>query len=257
MDLIAYKPPPGTWRGLDTVGDDDSPGAVITRELAERMHADGYRFVARYLRYDGVVLDGPRPGGEYDGGPDGCYSLSIRELRDAIDGGLAVLPVQYGTFGDAAHGQRLGKAAVQSARLLGLPQGAHLFCDLEGAGPRSAGPTRITAYVEAWAAAVTAGGFLAGLYLTDVGLTARQLYGLRGVTCYWSAAGPVPANPLPRGYSLEQDRLTTVCGMRCDTDTVRTDRMGDGPALVASPDIAAAWHGEAMGMLSGCDYLQA
>jgi hypothetical protein len=251
MDLIAYRPPPGVWRGLDTV-------QHLTPDYGRAIYGLGYRWVGRYLRRDGVVLDGPRAGGEYGAAvADGCDSLSLRELRDILGAQLAVLPVQYGSFGSASDGQQLGAAAVQSARLLGLAQGTHLWADLEGGAPELAGHAAVRAYVEAWAAAVTAGGYLAGLYSTHVGLTSGQLYGLAGITSYWSAAGPPPHNPLPRGFAVEQDLPHDVLGRDADSDTLRQDRAGEAPALVATPEIAQALEAEALGLQLARQYAQA
>jgi hypothetical protein len=158
--------------------------------------------------------------------------------------------VQFGAFGDVGYGEQLGDAAVQSADLLGFPKGIHLFADVEGSRPQKAGPAACEAYIERYAARVIRGHQLGALYLTgQVPLSSSLLYGLAGITCYWSAAGPVPANPLPRGYAIEQDRLTTRAGIRCDTNTMRPDRFGRCPSIVATPEIAAAWHAEAMSRL--------
>lgn len=249
MELIAYSPPAGVWRGIDTAGDDASPGNVITPALGRDLYEDGYRWVARYTRPDGVVIDNPRPGGDWQG----CYSLSIAESRDILEAGLAIVPVQFGVFGDAARGQAVGRAMAQTHRLLGLPGGVHHYLDVEGSGPASAGAAGCREYIEAASAAALAGGASApavGLYRTgQVPLTGRQTYALRGVTAYWRAAGPLPPDPHPRGNTIEQDPSTRVCGILCDTDTMRPDRLGRCPAVVATPEIAAAWHAEAMAAL--------
>lgn len=249
MDLIAYTPPPGVWRGIDTAGDDHSPGNVITVELGHSLYDEGYRWVARYTRPDGVVLDNLKPGGDWQG----CYALSISESRDILSAGLAIVPVQFGVFGDATRGQEVGRAMAKTHRLLGFPPGVHHYLDVEGSGPASAGRNACKTYIEAAAAAALAGGDSApavGLYRTgQVPLTGRETYRLAGITAYWRAAGPLPPDPHPRGNCLEQDPPTTVCGIACDTDTMRPDRMGLCPTVVATPEIAAAWEAEAMGQL--------
>jgi len=243
MDLIAFNPPPGTWRAIDTAGDDRSPGNVVTRALAQELRKNGYWAVARYTRPDGRVLANPRAGGDYNG----CWSLSLAEQRWILEAGLAIMPVQFGVFGDAQYGIAKGQSAADAAVQYGWPKGITHFLDVEGSGPQMAGAKNVTKYVEAWAAINNGAGYRTGIYLTgQVPLTAHQLYGLVGVSCYWSAAGPIPPNPLPRGYAVEQDPPTTVCGIACDTDTIRTDRMGQGPVLIATVDIAAAWYGHAL-----------
>lgn len=259
-EVIALRPPPGTWRGLDTAGDDSSPGNVITPDIARQLRALGYWWVARYTRPDGIVLDNPRPGGDWQG----CYSLSLAESRWILDNGLGIVPVQFGIFGDANRGRDAGRNAATCASRLGFPTAVHQFSDVEGSAPQRAGAAAVKAYQESWAAGNRSGGYPTGMYLTgQVPLTAAQLYGLAGVTCYWSAAGPVPPNPLPRGYAIEQDPPLgdypdtdfrvgdkRVAGMLCDTDTIRTDRYGFGPVLAATPATAAMWYGEAFGNLA-------
>ena len=252
LQTIPFRPPPGVWKGIDTAGDDNAAGYVITPERAAELRAADVFWVARYLRTDGKVPAEPTPGGEYGPGvPDGCYPLSIAESRWILEAGLGIVPVQFGSFGKAHDGAARGDAAVQAADLLGFPKGVHLFADVEGPGPQRAGAAACEQYIEAYAARAIRGQQLAGLYLTgQVPLNSSLLYGLAGISCYWSAAGPVPPNPLPRGYAIEQDRPTRVAGIACDTDTMRPDRFGLCPSIVATPEIAAAWICEAMGRLS-------
>lgn len=252
MEIIAYKPPPGVWTGVDTAGDDDSPGNVITPEIARELRSDGYRWVARYTRPDGVVLSNPKPGGDWQG----CYSLSIAESRWILEGGLGIVLVQFGIFGDANRGNDAGKAALSCTRKLGIPTDVHHFADVEGSGPASAGPVKCKAYIEAWAAGNNAGGGYTGLYRTgQVPLSARQTYRLAGVTTYWAAAGPIPPSPAPRGDCIQQRPPSRVAGMLVDVDYMRLDNRGDFPILAATPEIAADWHGEAIGALLSSPFL--
>ncbi len=253
MELIAFRPPPGTWAAFDTV-------SSLTEDKAREFHDEGYRAVFRYSRRDGTVLDNPIPGGEYgDAVANGCHSLSISESRAILRAGLAIGLVQFGSFGNVNRGNDLGRAAAAASRLLGFPGGAHHFADVEGRGPRNAGPVACARYIEAWAAACIAGGDSApraGLYRTGaVGLSARETYALAGITCYWAAAGPVPYPPYPRGDAIEQRAPSEVCDIEVDRDSIRTDRFGEGPILVGTPEIAAAWYGQAMGELAGATYL--
>lgn len=261
MDLIAFVPPAGVWKGIDTAGDDYSPGNVVTPDVADQLRTEGIRWVARYTRPDAVVLDNPKAGGDWQG----CYSLSISESRWILEGGLGIVPVQFGVFGDVARGQEIGRAMAQTHRLLGFPPGVHHYLDVEGSGPGSAGPARCKEYIEAAAAAALAGGDSApavGLYRTgQVPLTGPETYRLRGITSYWRAAGPLPPDPHPRGNALEQDaprkdypdsRLgdNRIAGIACDTDTMRPDRMGLCPTIVATPEIAADWRSDAIVAIS-------
>jgi len=246
MELIAYQPPPGTWKGLDTAGDDNSPGNVITPEIAAQLHSEGFRWVARYTRPDGTVLDNPKPGGDYQG----CYSLSIAEMRWVLDAGLGLVPVQFGVFGDVNYMHDRGRSAAGCARLYGWPK-VHHFADVEGNGPASVSSRECANRIEAWAAANNTGGGITGLYRTgQVPLSAAQTYSLAGVTCYWAAAGPQPPNPAPRGDCIQQRLPSHAAGMACDVDYMRQDNMGQMPFIVATPEIAAAWHAEALANLT-------
>jgi hypothetical protein len=247
MRIIPYQPPPGTWKGIDTAGSDHSPGNVITRELARALVAAGYFFVFRYINLDGTVLAEPdRHGGDYWG----CWSLSKAELRWCLEEHLAVGLVQWGTFGDAAAGMMNGEGASECARKLGIPPGVHIFADVEGRRPHLAGAWACKRYIEPHARSVVRAGDRGGLYYCgQVPLTSRQLWGLRKVTSYWAAAGPVPAPPKNRGCSLEQSPPTEVCGIGCDIDTLRQDRFGETPYLVATPEIDRRWWAAAAGQL--------
>jgi hypothetical protein len=250
MELIAFRPPPGTWLGFDTVH-------CLSEDKAREFYDEGYRAVFRYSRRDGTVLDNPIPGGEYgDAVANGCNSLSISESRNILKSGLAIGLVQFGAFGSASYGTQLGAAAAAVTRRLGFPPHHH-YMDVEGSAPQSAGAGKVRLYTEAWAAAYNApiDEDLAGLYYNFTCLDARGLYGLRGVTCYWMAAGPVPFSPHPRGESIRQRVPSEVCGIQVDRDHIRTDNLGDGPLLVGTPEIAAAWYGEAIGHLVGLPFL--
>jgi hypothetical protein len=251
-DAVTSTFPAGVWKGIDTAGDDRSPGYVITPEVAAELLALGYRWVARYISLDGSVLDRPLYGGDYLG----CYSLSQAEAGWILDAGLGLLLVQWGPrAGDLLTpelGYQRGLAAAAAREVMGLPVGSHLMCDLEGRAAARAGRSLCLAYVKRWAEGGRSRGDLAGAYIGDgtVPLSAQDLHGIPGVTCYWSAAAGPPPNPLPRGYAIEQDMPTTVAGIRCDTDTIRQDRRAQGPVLCATEGTRLLWYQEAMGELA-------
>ena len=258
MEIIAFRPPLGVWKGIDTAGDDDSPGYVITAALAEELRGKGIRWVARYIQYDGEVPEKPKPGGEYGHGvADGCYPLSIVESRWILGAGLGIVPVQFASWGSVRHASLCGSAMVTAGHRLGWPRGIHMFGDTEGPSASNAGASRVTEVCEAMAAAKLAGGQLAGQYYTGGIMSGRQWGRLRGVTSYWGAAGPLAENPYDRGCSIEQDPPTSVCGIRCDTDTMRPDRFGEMPSIVATPEIASDWYAEALAPLIGSPFLTA
>lgn len=247
MELIVFRPPPGTWKALDTV-------AVLNDNQLEAFAGDDYKAIFGYSRRDGNVLDNPVPGGEYgDAVANGCNSLAISTSRRYLEAGFALSLVQFGAFGSAGYGTQMGQAAAASSRRLGFPGGHHHFCDVEGDGPQNAGSRKVKTYVEAFSGAAMAGGSgapLGGMYYNFTCMDARQLYALRGISCYWAAAGPVPPQPYPRGNSVEQRAPSTHFGVEIDRDTIRTDRFGDGPMLVGTPEIKAAWYAAALAKLT-------
>jgi hypothetical protein len=264
MELVAFRPPPGVWRGIDTAGDDNAPRTpVIDVERAKDLHALGYRWVSRYTRPDGRVPANPVTGG----GWQGCYELSVAESRWILDGGLGIWLNQFGIWRDVNGMHDAGKAASQCVRLLGAPAEVHHCMDIEGRGPAS-DKAKCKRRIEAWAAGRNAGGGRSALYYTRPALNRRELYQLRGVTCYWQAGVDEAPSVSTRGVTIEQDlpRLDYpddelwygdkyVAGVLCDTNTIRVDRLGDAPVLLATPEIAAAWYGEAMGNLAGSPFL--
>ncbi len=259
LQIIAFRPPPGVWAGLDTVGDDNSPGYVITPSLAEELYEKHHiRWIARYMQLDGEVPEKPIPGGEY--GPavaNGCWPLSQQESRWILGAGVAIVPVQFASFGGLRAAQRQGAAMVTAARKLGWPLGVHLYNDTEGLYAQQAGYAKVTEVCEAAAAAKLAAGQLAGQYYTGGIMAGRSWGGLAGVTSYWGAAGPLAENPYDRGCHIEQDNLTTLCGLKCDTDTMRPDRFGTMPSIIGTPEIRAAWYAEALATLAGSPALTA
>ena len=227
--MTAIQLPSAIYRGIDTVH-------VLTPERCSALVALGYSWVARYIARDPRRLETP----DTDGGDHaGCWTLSTSEARDIHAAGLGLVPVQWGPgAGDritAQTGHLAGQDAAGYARWLGVTEGVHLWCDWEGARAMAAGAVNGRAYLEGWAAAVLAGGYLAGLYVSlPQPLSGPQLYGLRGYDSYWGAAqGSLPV-PLPRGYAIQQELLTEVAGIPCDPDTLRCDCSGGMPYLWAA-----------------------
>ena len=125
-----------------------------------------------------------------------------------------------GTFGDAD-----GVSSASHARAVGLPQGIHLWLDLESWQGDAVG------YVNAWAAQVKTAGYLAGLYngFAASPLNPDELFDL-AVTGYWESCSEVPV-VAHAGYMMNQ--LTppdlVIAGTLVDLDVVRGDRKGRLP----------------------------
>jgi hypothetical protein len=99
-------------------------------------------------------------------------------------------------------GVRVGAAAAQNARDIGVPGGATIFCDAEwDPEPSKAG---VMAYLSAWGRTVDAAGYEPGIYVGQImPLTGRELYALPAIRRYWKSQSRVPAIPT-RGYCMVQ-----------------------------------------------------
>jgi hypothetical protein len=188
--------------GVDTI-------ATITAVEAAALKADGFSFVIRYLG-----------------------SVTFAELDVILSAGLAFMPVGYSRKGGwlptALLGSQDGALAAYRAKLLVLPPGVTVWCDLEGMGGTAADTI---AYAEAWGAAVQTAGFIAGVYVgAGIPLNSTQLYALNNITAYWHSCSEVP-DVNECGYMMIQ--LTPpdliVCGIEVDVDVIQEDRMGRLP----------------------------
>jgi hypothetical protein len=98
-------------------------------------------------------------------------------VQAILDAGLAFMPV---TYADRFNGQQ----AAEQCAALGLPAGVTVWLDLEGIGPGLT-PEAVIAQVNAWAKAISDGGYMPGLYVgAGDKLTSQELYAL-SVVRYW------------------------------------------------------------------------
>jgi hypothetical protein len=201
--LQSWQFPTTTWHGLDTV-------QALTEAQAQSL-SDSPTIVwgARYIPKDDRRLEEPDDsGGDYLG----CWTLSRSESRLWGQAGIFLAPIQWGpSKGDrlcAELGHQWGVAAAKYARWLGVPDGVHLWFDVEGALTIKAGDRATIAHVEAQAAAAISYGYRAGGYFSlPLPLTGAQMYGLKGITSYWLAAQRALEVPLPRGEAIRQEHL--------------------------------------------------
>ena len=199
--MTAILLPPGTYRGLDT-------GHALDDEQLAALARHDCVFVMRYTRTDGVVLDAPKPGGDWNG----CDSLSIEERERYPRHSLLLGPLQFGEWGPGVTGRRghqLGLALRSCARQLGIDPAVHLWPDYEGAAVYAAGPGAGREALEALAAAACPdAGMACGLYYSlPQPLTGAQLRALRGITSYWGAAQKSLALPTTRGIAIRQSLM--------------------------------------------------
>lgn len=163
-------------------------------------------FALRYLSRGNAELQG---------------DLTHDEAAAILTAGLAVMPVQHVRYpgwqatGDL--GTSDGKAAGTLSAGIGLPKGIVVWCDLEGVSTTSTSGDA-AAYANNWAAAVSAAGYLPGLYVGyDSRLTADQL-GSLSFQHFWKSLSDVPS-PTGRGYQLFQ----SANSQHVDNDVTKND----------------------------------
>ncbi|HTQ41890.1 MAG TPA: glycoside hydrolase domain-containing protein [Polyangiaceae bacterium] len=170
--------------------------------------------------------------------------VSAAEAATILGAGLVLFFVNhsraYGWIPSAAEGAADGARDVQRLQKLGVPKGVHAFFDLEGVG--GGDPRAVIAHVNAWAAAVKAAGYIAGLYVGEQTLlTSDQLFALPDVHLYWHSASRVTdasgkeAGPAC-GWAIFQGNPVdvVVAGVVVDYDSVYEDHFGRLPIGVAA-----------------------
>jgi hypothetical protein len=126
-------------------------------------------------------------------------------------------------------GQTDGANAASNAQALGFPAGVNVWCDLEGVNNASLAAD-VTGYCTAWFKAVSAAGFVPGLYVgANCILNGQQLYALPFEN-YWKSISKVPVLPA-RGFQMIQTVVPQpVNGIGIDRNVTQTDSEG-GQAL--------------------------
>jgi hypothetical protein len=208
-------------RGFDTA-------ETVTRNAALAFRRAGYTFCVRYVRRD-------KPH---------ASALSSTEARYLLDAGIAIMLVQYvesesAWTPTASKGTKNGGVAASEAERLGVPWGVTLWCDLEGVAPGTSS-LRVIDYCNRWHAAVSAAGYVPGLYVGyRAGLTPTQLYRALRFTHYWGAYNlNVDRYPAVRGLQMKQSQPRRAdspsgVGIGFQIDRVRTDALGGRPTLLA------------------------
>jgi hypothetical protein len=182
---------------------------VLTAASAAGLKAEGVRFAVRYL-----------------GG------MTAAELLGILSAGLALIPVTYADQFD-------GPSSVAELHALGIPAGCTVFLDVEGIQLGMA-PAVLIAKINAWAAALEAGGWQPGLYCGAGSLlTSAELFSL-GVVRYWAGMSRIAdrngqlAEP-QCGWSMRQLYDTqSIAGIEVDVDVIGKDWLGRLPTWVTA-----------------------
>src|SRR5215831_18551940 len=132
--------------GFDTAG-------IVTAAKAADFFARGFRYCIRYVSR--VAKQGPD-------------DLSAAEAIDLLNSGLALMLVQHvrgdGWIPSAELGASDGVHAAYHAFVTGFPPGVNVWCDLEGVSV-DAIARQVIDYSNAWYDAVSAAGYVPGLYV--------------------------------------------------------------------------------------------
>ena len=150
---------------------------------------------------------------------------TVAELSAQLAAGIAFLPVTYALDFDST-------SQIARLKALGIPRGVTVFLDVEGVG---LSPATLIVKINAWAAAMVAAGYEAGLYVgAGIPLSDVQIYAL-AVTRYWHSVSRVP-DPSVRGCCIRQLRPDDVSptGADVDVDVTEPDYEGGLPTLAAA-----------------------
>jgi hypothetical protein len=212
---------PGTRNGVDTV-------QAVRSSQATQLAALGIDWVARYMPIDGRRLDTPD---DHGGDWQGCWTLSLSELHELVGAGLGVVPVQWGPRGAqwftdplmaSIVGTSNGAQMAAAARWLGIPEGCHLFADVEGARAMAVGKQALVEYMDGWSAAVLGAGYRAGMYYSGTPLLVADLDRIgQWVSAFWRSAVRTDARP-SHGLRIQQhyeSPYPTPAGVQVDYDT--------------------------------------
>ncbi len=212
---------PDGVRGIDTA-------ETVSASAAAALRKNGFRFCVRYVRRD-------KPH---------ASALSSNEAKSLLNAGIGIMAVQYVESDSswnpsAVKGDRNGAVAASEAEKLGLPWGVTIWCDLEGVGVGAPAKATID-YCNRWHAAVSAAGYVPGLYVGyRAGLTPLQLYRSLRFTHYWGAYNlNADQYPAVRGLQMKQSRRKpgdspSGLGLDFQVDRVSADALGGRPTLLA------------------------
>ena len=148
-------------------------------------------------------------------------SITSTEMACILDAGLLLSLVTYADKWTPSQ-------TVSELTALGVPQGATVWLDVESVKEDAA---TVTQAINAWADAVTAGGWQPGLYVgASQPLSAVEVYQLR-VVRYWKSMSQVVEPQC--GWSMVQlYKTTTIAGTEVDVDVVSYDYQGRLPTFI-------------------------
>ncbi len=211
----------GTVRSIPNGAHGFDANSVISAAQAAQAKQQGFTFAVRYLSRTT---------------PQNRGDLTPNEAATILTAGLGLMPVQHvageGWSPNQALGAQYGAAAATNTTAIGFPAGVNVWLDLEGVN-QAATAQDVIAYCNAWSQAVSASGFVPGIYVgANAILSGAQLYWNLRFAHYWQSGSTVPDIP-HRGYQLFQSIVAgdAPFGVAIDRDVAKTDALG-GNALM-------------------------
>lgn len=188
----------------------------LTGAQATAFKGAGYSFAIRYLPRTESLIAG---------------NLSQGEIQAILGAGLALMAVQHvakpGWEPSAALGTSYGSYAATYAEAILLPKGVNIWLDLEEVALGTS-VKKVTDYCTAWFTAVSAAGYIPGLYVGwGIVLSDQKLYDLP-FKHYWRAYNCDQSIPV-RGYQIIQEPQKTLDGIAFDPNRLQADELGDVP----------------------------
>jgi hypothetical protein len=144
---------------------------------------------------------------------------------------IALMLVQHATkvalSPSATLGTTCGVGAVTNAGYAGIAKGVTIFCDLENIAPGAAASDVID-YCNNWAAAVSAAGYVPGLYVgANCGFPLGAQLPALNFTIYWESCSNVPT--VAQGYCMSQYPCSVPRGTAPNVVTVDVDTISASP----------------------------
>jgi Domain of unknown function (DUF1906) len=192
----------------------------LTASMAAQFKSAGHSFAIRYIPRTAALVKG---------------NLTAAEIEIILGAGLNLMAVQHcalpGWEPNAAMGGQYGQYAATYSQSIGLPARMNIWLDLEGVGPLVKAED-VIAYCEAWFTAVSAVGYVPGIYVGwNIVITDQQLYDLP-FAHYWRAYNCEQV-VLERGYQIVQHPQQTLDRINYDPNTLVADGMGGLPVWLS------------------------
>ncbi len=188
---------------------------VVSPDVAQQLVAAGKQFVIRYVSRQSTEQPG---------------DITHDEALDILNAKLGLMVVQHvefeGWHPTADLGTQYGTTAAAHAADIGLPSGVNVFLDLEGIASGTPAQSIID-YANNWSSAVSARGFVPGVYVGAGEMLDGDQLARLNFQNYWKSASTVPA-VTGRGYQIIQSLTSQTYGFSRspDDDVTQNDSQG-------------------------------